>query len=356
MIVNSTTSCSSQNNWPEEGLESVATCPVCGAKERTLLYEGLEDRVFFCAPGKWSLYQCEGCRSAYLDPRPTPMTIGLAYQNYFTHKPTLSKSYKHLDIKAYIKKSLANGYRNFKFGTDFRPAWKIGILAAWLMPYQRANIDSFMRNLPKSMPGQRLLDFGCGSGEFLLVARNLGWNVLGIDLDSKAVQVARDYGLEVLQGGIEQLINENVGKFDGITLSHVIEHVYEPRVLLEACRKLLNPGGWLWLETPNLDSEGHRYFGSNWRDLDPPRHLALFTNSSLKQLLIDAGFSKIETEPYRPVCNMVFTASDAISRGMDPFGESRPSSKLGKVIKRAEAKAKQDPYTREFITLKAWVN
>src|SRR5260221_3119952 len=50
----------------------------------TTLFRSLTDRTFRCAPGRWTLYGCAGCHSAYLDPRPTPQSIGLAYRRYYT--------------------------------------------------------------------------------------------------------------------------------------------------------------------------------------------------------------------------------------------------------------------------------
>src|SRR5438067_9223839 len=72
-------------NWPDEGLQSVKVCPICDSGKRIQLYSNLIDKVFRTAPGRWTLYQCQGCSSAYLDPRPTPESIHLAYKNYYTH-------------------------------------------------------------------------------------------------------------------------------------------------------------------------------------------------------------------------------------------------------------------------------
>ena len=106
------------SDWPRDGLERVGHCPVCGAGESHVLHEGLTDRVFFCAPGTWTLHACESCTSAYLDPRPTPQTIGLAYQAYFTHAD--APGYASLGPVSRFRRRLANGYRNRKFGTNER--------------------------------------------------------------------------------------------------------------------------------------------------------------------------------------------------------------------------------------------
>ena len=75
-----------EDSWPDNELELLKYCPVCGSRERELLHTGLRDRVFGVAPGDWTLHRCLECQSAYLDPRPTLATIGQAYTNYYTHQ------------------------------------------------------------------------------------------------------------------------------------------------------------------------------------------------------------------------------------------------------------------------------
>ena len=143
----------------------------------------------------------------------------------------------------------------------------------------------------KGKPG-RLLDVGCGNGEFLRFARRYGWNVVGVDFDESAVAEARSDGLDVRTGSID--IIDNTERFDFISLSHVIEHVYDPVELIQECYALLNDGGTLWLETPNIESFGYALYKSNWRGLEPPRHIMLFNISILSEILLKAGFSGVE--------------------------------------------------------------
>jgi len=339
-----------QPEWPADGLESVPNCPVCGAEAREVLHEGLTDRVFFCAPGKWNMYRCESCASAYLDPRPTSEAIGLAYQRYFTHDE--APAFSSLSFLEKLRRWFANGYRNHRYGTRDYPASILGILAASRMPNGKAIIDAGMRHLPKVKAGERLLDMGCGNGAFLLRARSAGWAVVGVDFDPKAVEAACSQGLDVRLGGVESL-DPSIEQFDVITLAHVIEHVHHPVEVLQACFSLLKPGGILWIETPNIASEGHRLFGASWRGLEPPRHLVLFTLGSMRSALSAAGFAEVKVQPYRPLCDSTFRASTAISEGIDPYSERRPNAPSG-LVRKAEQIAKCDPERREFITVKAW--
>jgi len=71
--------------WPEDGLERVGRCPLCASSSRSVRHTDLSDRLFRAAPGRWTLHDCAGCGGAYVDPRPTRETIGLAYRSYYTH-------------------------------------------------------------------------------------------------------------------------------------------------------------------------------------------------------------------------------------------------------------------------------
>lgn len=128
--------------WPADGLEPVPQCPCCGSPQRHLLHAGLVDIAFRAAPGQWTLYRCESCASAYLDPRPTPQTIGLAYQTYYTHvagkdlRPAASpRGWRRLAL------ALGNGYRNARYGSRFAPAHPLGALLLRLWPAARRRID-----------------------------------------------------------------------------------------------------------------------------------------------------------------------------------------------------------------------
>ena len=343
--------------WPKEGLESISQCPVCGNSDKILLYNGLKDRVFFCAQGEWTLWRCRNCSSAYINPRPNKETIGLAYRNYFTHETSINKI-EALSLWKRFRRTLANGFRNYKFGSDLHPSSRLGIALA-LFPEQLNMLNSAYRNLEKlnsNSSKQRLLDIGCGNGGFLFFAKSTGREVVGIDLDEKAVSVARENGLDARLGSID-ILDSKREKFDIITLGHVIEHVHDPLYLLRKCYNLLNKRGYIWIDTPNIDSEGHRIYGRNWRGLEPPRHLVLFSYNSLRKALMDAGFSNIQDQPYRPLCKDLFKASEAVSKGEDPYNTANninftKECKLN--VKNAEAISRNEPSKREFITLKAW--
>ncbi|MFH1288578.1 MAG: class I SAM-dependent methyltransferase [bacterium] len=335
--------------WPKEEIEYLVRCPLCGSVQRTLLYEGLRDRLFFCAPGEWTLHRCGGCKTVYLDPRPRPDSMSMAYEQYYTHE-TYDKKVPASLLKR-IKQIAINGYLNKKWETSFFPASQI--LGMLIPKYVKASFDEgSMRNLPRPSDGRLLLDVGCGDGEFLSLASCAGWRVVGFDLDPNAVNDARSRGLDVRLGDFETMGQVN-DCFDAITVSHVIEHVYNPKELIANCYRLLKPGGYFWIETPNINSYGHLKFRGDWRGLEPPRHLQLVPLDLLQVMLYDAGFKHITPASWRPV----YLSMYCVSKAMKNFNEAprKVKTTYSDRVKSefVELRNRYDYTKREFITFHA---
>lgn len=310
-------------SWPEEELEQLESCPVCGSEQYETLYEEVIDKVFGCAPGWWTVQRCNRCRSAFLNPRPTATSMHIAYRNYHTHSDPQRNSTEAMGTTRQWLRALANGYRNQRYGTNLQPATRLGIVLGWASPHLRRTVRAEFRDLPASGAGKRILDVGFGNGTFLERVRDAGWQVAGADPDEEVVRRAIQKGLPVRQGGVEAWSDEPES-FDYITLSHVIEHVHDPRSALEEVYRLLKPGGRVWLETPNIDSFGHRRFGEAWRGLEVPRHLVLFNWDALQRLLLESGFTSLKNMPVRGNYSNNALKSLAIQRNQDPYGELGP--------------------------------
>lgn len=338
--------------WPAADLEPMPLCPVCGGHERTLLFADMTDRVFGVAPGKWTLYRCIGCKSAWLDPSPNRATIGKAYESYYTH--IAEDDVAAQPQSAFIRQLHAwqNDYKNRRYGLARTPAGFGGRWLVSLLPSLRAKANTQCRHLQRPpADGGRLLDVGFGNGGFLKLASEMGWNAEGIDFDPKAVEVARARGLNVRCASATDL-SAHAEQYDVITISHVVEHVHEPLNLLRDLYRLLKPGGCLWLDTPNLSSLGAQRFGRNWRDLDPPRHLVLFTPTSLRVSLGKVGFQQINQYWHGMVLFSIYAESAAIARGQcaqDAIHQVMPS--FAAVF--AELQEMVRPARREFLTFTA---
>ena len=279
--------------WPSADLETLNHCPVCQSTERSLRYANVTDKLFGCAPGHWQLFTCCACLSAYMDPRPTPASMGRAYSRYFTHQDGAAPT-QASGLRGWIKSAL-NGFRKNRWRMSLHPASTLGGQMVGAIAPLRELIIAHMRNLPTQPPreGARLLDVGCGNGIYLDLAKQAGWQVTGVDFDSQAVASAQARGLDVRLGGLEQ-VQELAGSIDRVTCSHVIEHVHHPREWIQRMHAMLRPGGSLWLQTPNVDALGHQRFGAAWLGLDPPRHLSLMPPRTLVNLIQTCGFAAQE--------------------------------------------------------------
>jgi 2-polyprenyl-3-methyl-5-hydroxy-6-metoxy-1,4-benzoquinol methylase len=143
--------------------------------------------------------------------------------------------------------------------------------------------------------GGRLLDVGCGSGAALQRLAELGWRCEGIDFDERAVEAGRARGLDVRVGSLEEQ-GYPAATFDAVVMNHVLEHVPDPRALLSESMRILKPGGQFACITPNAESWCHSMFGRDWRELDPPRHLHIFTQSSVGMLMQEMTWKSIEVQ------------------------------------------------------------
>lgn len=305
----------SASEWPAEGLEQVANCPVCGSADRSLLYDRLSDRVFFVAPGIWTMWRCEDCRSGYLDPRPNEQTIGRAYQRYFTHDSESGPPRPPHNKFERIRAKLANGYRNARYGAHFECASAFGRYLGEIPPLGWP-VDSRYRYLPRR-PG-RVLDIGAGGGHWLELARDGGWLAAGAEPDpiARAGMIARGFDA---RASSEEWLKEGQ-TFDFVTMNHVIEHVHDPNGLLAIAFRLLTPGGQLFVETPNIDASGRDIYGRDWLALDSPRHLLLFNRTSLRNAFATAGFRKIKFRGRPSPFAETSLQSRRIAAGLDPFG------------------------------------
>lgn len=141
---------------------------------------------------------------------------------------------------------------------------------------------------------RRLLDIGCGTGEFLDEARRQGWEVCGVEVSVYAVEQARRRGLDVMHGSIDDfpLATE---AYDCVTLWDAIEHVRDPLGVLRAAGQALRPGGILALSTGDVTSLCARLTGPRWHLFNLPEHLYFFSPAALGRLLARAGCRMTQT-------------------------------------------------------------
>lgn len=153
--------------------------------------------------------------------------------------------------------------------------------------------------LSRYASGGALLDLGCSSGAFLGSLKSGNWRLFGIEMSAEAARMAKARAdAEVFVGDILEAPFAPES-FDAITCFDVLEHVYEPRKVLEKVRYWLKPGGIFYTLLPNIDSGEARLFKSYWYGLELPRHISHFSPDSLRYLAHSVGLEGVSVEARR---------------------------------------------------------
>lgn len=142
-----------------------------------------------------------------------------------------------------------------------------------------------------------LLDIGCGNGDFLLYLQNEAWLVEGVDPSVSASSKARDQGLLVFTGSIEEFTQNRNTRYSCINMNNVLEHLKDPIGILGLCKKMLTPGGLIRIKVPNDFNmlqliANKKVQHKNWW-VSIPDHINYFTYNSLTKILYDLGFEVV---------------------------------------------------------------
>ena len=281
----------SASNHIEPSFLEIKQCAVCESSEISKVLNNITDDVSAAVEYNGYVFICKSCDHAFLSPVLNKDTIHLAYKGYYT------QSQDNLEISSnanFDKFSVFKEFYNYRFkGLKSNKGMFISFLSN-IIPFVKFYLARASRFL--SVPSENklltLLDVGCGRGDFLIRAKHCGYKATGIDFDPKTIEIANSRGLHALVGEIQDLPNSY--KYDAITLSHVLEHVYDPKDLLKEILERLKPGGYLYLATPNFNSAGRLTFGKHWRGIDAPRHLHFFNTVSLEKLLNEIGYGSVK--------------------------------------------------------------
>ena len=282
-------------------LENVS-CDLCGSDESKLQFSA-KDWHFECA-GQFAIVQCTECGLSYLSPRPRALDMGEYYpSSYYTHhKDTGNRPAEHTrgvvdegasrrSSHSFVKRCVKSVLLNEKCG---RFEWLVGAAVSQL---QRSKLQTRWRWGLFEERG-RLLDVGCGGGNFLRTLTN-DWllegrfDVKGIDIDEAAIASAVGLGVDAEVHDFPNTPYADT-EFDIVTMRHSLEHMYSPKAAIQEVHRLLRQGGKLLIEVPNFGSWGPLIFRDRWSAADAPRHLYHFTLATLRDLLERNGFRVVD--------------------------------------------------------------
>jgi ubiquinone/menaquinone biosynthesis C-methylase UbiE len=136
---------------------------------------------------------------------------------------------------------------------------------------------------------------GCGTGDFLQLAQQKGWQVQGIEPNEKARQIAASKGVTFLSGTTEAADQQ----FDAITLWHVLEHLPNLEEQIMELKRLLKPNGTLVIAVPNYKSFDAKHYKQFWAAYDVPRHLWHFSKISIQGLVSQVDMQVVAVRPMK---------------------------------------------------------
>ena len=141
----------------------------------------------------------------------------------------------------------------------------------------------------------KLLDIGAGTGDFLVTAKNDGWDTFGIEPSEKAKKIAISKGIS-FKNDIKELENNS---FDVVTMWHVLEHIPDIQQHIAELKRILKPNGLIIIAVPNYNSYDAQHYGKFWAAFDVPRHLWHFSKNAIKQLFSNQGMKLIKILPMK---------------------------------------------------------
>ena len=242
-------------------LEDVNECPLCAEADFSLHVQATDNLV---SRETFNILKCGACGFLLTGPRPAEANAGTYYKSleYVSHSDS--------------SKGLIN--KLFKIARSYTLGMKV----------------SLVRQLHPD--AKSILDYGCGTGDFLSAAQKSGLTVTGIEPDADARAIAASKNNVVpLEPNV--LANMPAAQFDLITLWHVLEHVYSLDETIKALSNLLKPDGKLVIAVPNAGSFDNRIYGAQWAAWDVPRHIYHFTPADIRRLMLRHGLSVTQIKP-----------------------------------------------------------
>ncbi len=237
---------------------NIIECPICKNKNLQFLTRCTDYTV---SHETFDIHQCTNCTLGITTPRPDSNMLGQYYQSeeYVSHSGKTSEGVGLV----------------YKFARKFTLNWKKAII----------------KNHKKA---GSILDFGCGTGEFLRAMQDSGWKITGVEPSDLARSKAEILTNQKIHNTLEVPNN-----FDVITAWHVVEHVPDLSETVIKLKRLLKKDGMLFIAVPNFQSPDGNSYKENWAGFDVPRHLWHFSKKSMRSLLESTGLKLLDTLPMK---------------------------------------------------------
>lgn len=229
-------------------------CNFCGSKENNV-YDELEN---------WKIVKCNNCGFTFTNPRPTLESLPQYYaEEYFKDERHRAKFYNEDSTVKVINQDYTN------------------------------RIQDVENYVPKR---GSVLEIGCARGGFLSKLRDRGWEIEGVEISQDACNLAKElYGIDQFCGVFAEY--QTTKKFDVICMYQTLEHVPDPKEVLEKAYQMLKPNGVVVVEIPNINCLEMKYSADRRRlSYDLPRHLNHFSPQFLSEQMKKMGYQIADIE------------------------------------------------------------
>jgi SAM-dependent methyltransferase len=231
-------------------------CLICHHETEELYGDCKDYRLNIDAESRFSIERCPNCGTGYTLP--------------------------HLSERE-LNKFYPSNYGEYRLRRNF-----VGKYLGWK---KKREISNLLKFKPEH---SSLFEIGCGNGETLYLAKELGFEVCGSDLPNEGIVTAKQkFGIDIIPCSVEKLVFDK--KYDIVVMRHVLEHINDPvAVVRNIYENALNDGGIFFLVLPRLDSMDNNIMQQFSYTLDMPRHRTQFSKKGILLLLENAKFSLVQ--------------------------------------------------------------
>lgn len=234
-------------------MTTLTNCPFCSSQN---IARVLASKDYFLTSKEFNVDRCNACGITFTNPIPSDSETPTYYQsdNYLSHGGKNSSLF----------------YNVYKLVRAFSLKWKTKIVSEAI--------------------GEKgsIMDYGCGTGDFLLTCKGKGYQVFGVEPSTKAREDATAKLGQKVASNLSSVSEKN---FDIITLWHVLEHVQDIATTIETLKTYLSDKGTLLIAVPNHKSYDAKHYGKYWAAYDLPRHLWHFDQKTMLTVLDKTGLT-----------------------------------------------------------------
>lgn len=264
--------------------EKLNNCPYCTSINLEALFTA--KNWFGNTEERFYLSKCNDCKIVFQNPRVKEENIGTYYTDDLGYYSPTIKTVSRFKtaVKSFLEaETLSNHFNYQAIGHH-----NIIVRIATFLFKRKFKI----KMTPNFVPGGKLLEIGCSHGANLKRMKDLGWEVIGSEMNIKSSEYAKNLGLDIRTDRIENLIFPNKS-IDAVIMGMVLEHIYQPFQILGQITAWLKPAGQLVFSIPYFEGFEYGLFKEYTYGLHLPHHITFLNKKIIKECLKKLGYKNI---------------------------------------------------------------